>query len=352
MQSWSARFLVVFSLFLVTEHVVPQHSTLPGCIDASGKRILIGKGEIPEEGARIFIVTNRSFDPECRKQEYFLNEASDSVSYLIAACDGNNWQYYFVPGFTEGMKIINDGSDILLFIEGHGKTMPMALERAYQVHIRYNLSLVVFDWPSDNRTFRASLQAIRHCEANFNNLLMKSKEYRSQHMEKNQHLSILAHSIGNYFLNYAAERGDELGLHEAFIDNIVMNAPAIPAREHGKAVSRMAFQKRIFITSNKNDLVLRGAGALTSARMLGNVVLGPPASNATYINFSGVARTEHSYYYGSQPFEYELPAFYYFYHSSLHGREVDLSDTRMFTPRQKGPGFAVNGATGTEQERK
>jgi hypothetical protein len=162
-------------------------------------------------------------------------------------------------------------------------------------------------------------------------------------MNESQHLSILAHSMGNYFLNYSVERDNGLNLREVFVENIIMNAPAIPSKGHGKAISQMAFQKRMYITSNKNDVVLRGAGVLTSSRMLGNVVIGPLAANAHYVNFSGVAGTEHSYYYGPPPFEHTLPAFYYFYNTSFQGDEVDFSESIMFVPWKKGEGYAING---------
>jgi len=105
----------------------------------------------------------------------------------------------------------------------------------------------------------------------------------------------------------------------------------------------MAFQKRVYITSNKNDLVLRGAGALTSSKMLGNVAVSPLSANANYIDFSSVAETEHSYYYGRQAFEHTLPAFFYFYDAAFHGKDVDLTDTLMFVSRNDGKGYDVNG---------
>jgi hypothetical protein len=337
------RIALVVFLALSAEGIPAQQSVLPACEEPTWNTIRICKGKIPEGPIKIFVITNRPYVPEAEKKEYFPNAIADSLTYLIATCSGNAWQFHFVSGFEEGMNAINDGRDILLFIEGHGKTLPMALDRAFQVQVRYGLSIVVFDWPSDNMTFNGSLHAIRGCEENFYNQLLKLKEYRNHQMNKNLHLSILAHSMGNYFLNYSVERDDGLHLGEVFVDNIVMNAPAIPSKEHGEAVSKMTFQKRIYITSNKNDLVLRGAGALTSSRMLGNVVVNPRAANAHYVNFSGVAGTEHSYYYGRQPFEHTLPAFYFFYNNSLHGNEVVFSKPGMFVPQKGGSGYAVNG---------
>jgi len=336
---------VILAFFLVfTAHRIPaQPAVLPVCKEAAWNKIRISKEDIPGGPAKIFIITNRPYTPKAEKQEYFPNGIAESLTYLIAACDGDTWHFHFVTGFEEGMNVINDGRNILVFLEGHGKTLPMALDRAYQVQLRYNLSLVIFDWPSDNRNFKTSLDAISRCEGNFYNFLLQMKEYHRRKMNESQHLSILAHSMGNYFLNHSVERDNGLNLREVFVDNIIMNAPAIPSKGHEKAISQMVFQKRIYITSNKNDVVLRGAGVLTSSRMLGNAVIGPLAANAHYVNFSGVAGTEHSYYYGHQPFEYTLPAFFYFYNTSFQGDEVDFSEPKMFVPWKDGEGYAING---------
>jgi hypothetical protein len=335
--------LLAFFLILATNRIPAQTNILPECEGNAWDKIRISKGDIPEGTANIFVITNRAFAAEAKNQEYFPNDIADSLSYFIAVCNGTTWQLHFVSGFEEGMKEINDGHDMLIFLEGHGKTLPMSLDRAYQVQARYNISMIVFDWPSDNRNFNSSLHAIRGCEENFYTILMQMKEYRKQQMNESQHLSILAHSMGNYFLIYSAERNNGTDLSEVFADNIVMNAPAIPSKDHGKSISQMAFQKRIYITLNKNDLVLRSAGALRSSMMLGNVAFNPLAENAHYINFNGVAGTEHSYYYGHQSFEHTLPAFYFFYNTSLHGNEVDFSDSKMFVPRKDGKGYNING---------
>ena len=342
-RSSTTGVILAFLLVLTADRVHAQPAVLPACKEAAWNKIGISNEDIPEGPAKIFIITNRPYAPKAEKQEYFPNGIADTLTYLIAACDGDNWHFHFVPGFKEGMNAINNGRNILIFLEGHGKTLPMALDRAYQVQLRYNLSMVVFDWPSDNRNLKGSLDAISRCEGNFYSFLLQMKEYRRRQMNESQHLSILAHSMGNYFLNHSVERDNGLNLREVFVDNIIMNAPAIPSKGHGKTISQMAFQKRIYITSNKNDMVLRGAGVLTSSRMLGNIVVGPLAANAHYVNFSGVAETEHSYYYGHQPFEHTLPAFYYFYNTSFQGEEVDFSEPKMFVPLKDSEGYAING---------
>jgi hypothetical protein len=292
---------------------------------------------------KIFFISNRPYTPDDENGILFPNEIAEyrKVSYFIVTCNGKEWQLTFVPDFQSGMKEINDGRDMLLFIEGHGKTLPMALNRAFQIQERYNVALLVFDWPSQHNNFNKSLARVRRCGDNFYNLLLQIRDYRKSHAAENQHFSIICHSLGNYFISNFVVCGDHQYLHEKIIDNIVMNAAAIRTREHGVVLSQVDFATRIYITSNKNDFVLRGAHLLTSGKMLGNIVIKPKAANAEYVNFTNVAGREHSYYFGYHEFEHTNPAFFYFYNTALHGNKVNLEDEKYFAPRPEGDGYDV-----------
>jgi hypothetical protein len=336
---WAVSMIVLMTGNVAAQYKVPSFcETTP-----SWDKISINNGPVTEGITKIFFITNRPYTPEGKDGELFPNDIANyrKVSYFIVTCDGTSWQLTSVPGFSEGMKEINDGRDILLFVEGHGKTLPMALNRAFQVQDRYDVALVVFDWPSNNSNFNKSLSRVRRCGDNFYNLLLQIRDYRSSFMNENQALSILCHSLGNYFISNFIVCGDGQYLQDKFIDNIVMNSAAIRTKEHGEVLSQVEFADRIYITSNRNDFVLRGAHLLTSGKMLGNLVIKPLTDNAQYLNFTGVAGREHSYYFGYHTFEYENPAFYYFYHTSLHGKEVNLQDTTLFTPRETGDGYDV-----------
>ncbi|MBN1413621.1 MAG: alpha/beta hydrolase [Bacteroidales bacterium] len=322
-------FLFVFLANFVYTQNKPENfcESLP-----AWDKIVIKNEEIPAGIPKMLIITNRPYISGKGIKEFFPNDLANfrKVSYLIAACDGANWLLYFVSSFEEGMNEINDGSDILLFIEGHGKTLPMTLNRAKQVQSRYHVSMVVFDWPSRHSNFNLSLSRVRRCGDNFYNLLLQIREYRKQSMTENLHFSILAHSLGNYFLSNLVVCGDAQYLKDVFIDNMIMNAAAIRTREHGDVLSQLDFQKRIYITFNKYDWILRGAHMLTAGKMLGNVPMQPLVKNACYLDFTGIVGKEHSYYYGKHSFEHEMPAFFYFYNTALHGEEVNLLNKMLF----------------------
>ncbi len=325
--------LIIFTLFSFSasgQYQVQGFCDLPAPWD----KIIISQDSIPDTLTKMLIVTNRPFVLDARNHEIFPNDiaAFRKVSYLIAACDGIKWYFSFTDNFTSGMKAIDNGRDILLFIEGHGKTLPMALNRAFQVQARYDVTIVVFDWPSKNSNFNLSLARVRRCADNFYNLLLMLRNYKQQQMNEDQHLSLLAHSLGNYFLSYLVVCGDAQYLREPFLDNVVMNAPAIRSKEHGEVLSQLKIQKRLFIMFNKNDWVLKGANMLTSGRMLGNGAIEPLVDSAMYFDFTEVAGKEHSYYFGYHSFEHTNKAFYYLYYNAVHGNSVNLHDENMFMP--------------------
>jgi hypothetical protein len=327
------KWLPFIIYWLIPTFIAGQYNLSGFCENTPGwDKIVIPKNKIPEGFARLFIITNRPFIPNAENKEIFPNDIADyrRVSYIVAACDGKQWYFSFVNSFAEGMQAINDGRDILLFIEGHGKTLPMALNRAYQVQARYDVSLILFDWPSKNSDFNLSLARVRRCTDNFYNLLLQIRDYKKQYLHANQHFSILAHSLGNYFLSYLVVCGDAQYLQNPFIDNIIMNAPAIRTKEHGEVLSQLKFHHRLFIMMNKNDWVLKGANLLTSGKMLGNMAMKPLVDSAIYVDFTPVAGREHSYYFGYHSFEYTNPAFYYLYYNAVHGHVVNMHDEKMF----------------------
>lgn len=284
---------------------------------------------IPDTLPRVLIVTNRPFVPEDEEGLFFPNEIAEyrKVTYLEVACTGDSWLIRPLKNFEEGMEAIDDGNDILLFIHGHGKSFQLALPRALLIKKRYNVSLILFDWPAKHSNFNKSLARVRRCGENFYNLLLNLKEYRAHSMGRDQHLTVLAHSLGNYFLTHFAVNGSWQYLNESFIDNLIFNSGAIRSKEHGEVISLLTIAENKYVVLNKYDKVLRGAHLLTSGKMLGNVVIKPHAENTEYIHFTGIAEMEHTFFVGYHRFEYDNRAVYNFYNTIIHGLKPDFSST-------------------------
>lgn len=296
----------------------------------------------PPGKADFLIITNRPFMREDPDGILFPNEISEfrKVTYLLASCREGSWQLSPVAGFQEGMAHVDQGEDILLFVHGHGKSMPAVLARSSQIRQKYGSTLLVFDWPSFNMNFNKSLSRVRRCGENYYNLLLQLQEYR-ENLKPDQRLSMLLHSLGNYFLTHLVVNGNNQYMDEVIFDNIVLNSPAVRSKEHGGVISQIRFAKRLYVVYNHNDRVLRGAHLLTTGKMLGNEVIKPLATGTTYVDFTCVTGKEHTYFTGYHEFEFDLPVFAHFFDAAIGGRKVDFSDPSMFVQGEAPSMFIV-----------
>jgi len=313
--------------------LVSQEERFGPCTRSIGwENISVVRETPPREGAGILLITNRSYRPDDTKGIWFPNKVADyrKVTYLVATCSEGTWKLNQVDGFKEGMAAVNHGEDILLFVHGHGKSMPSVLTRASRIQEKYGVAVVVFDWPSMNLNFNTSLSRVRQCSENFYNLLLQFGQYRVRHLQEGQSLTLMLHSLGNYFLTHLVVNGNNQYLDTKIFDNIMMTSAAVRSREHGKVLSQIRFTQRLYVVLNENDRVLRGAQLLTTERMLGNELIRPLAKGVTYVDFTCVAGIEHTYFTGYNEFEYQQPAIGYFFVEAIHGREVDFSDRILF----------------------
>ena len=337
--------ILLFLIILLTTTASGQESNFGPCsLPVDWDNIQLKTDELPASAGTFLVVTNRSFEPGAADGAIFPNNISDyrKVTYLLATCASGNWKLSPVDDLFTGLKTIDDGNDILLFVHGHGKSLPQVLIRSNQIKERYDISLVVFDWPASNSNFNKSLSRVRRCGENFYNLLLQMKQYRDEEMKENQHMSLLMHSLGNYYLTHMVVNGNNQYLEGKIFDNIIMNAAAVRSKEHGEVISQVKIQERLYVVYNERDRVLKGAHLLTSGKMLGNLAMEPLASNATYIDFSSLAGNEHTYFAGYHSFEYEMTAFKYFFHGAFHGKDVDLSNASLFTPGNTAKVYMVN----------
>ena len=136
--------------------LIGQESTFgPCCLPVKWDSIEFNPEGTPDREQSILIVTNRPFNPEDPDNVIFPNAISDfrKVTYLFATCNQGEWVLSPVSDLFSGLQVIDEGKDILLFVHGHGKSLPQVLTRAHQIRKKYGVALVVFDWPSYNSNF-------------------------------------------------------------------------------------------------------------------------------------------------------------------------------------------------------
>ncbi len=321
------KWVLFVAVLLITNLLQAQEEEFGFCQKYHNReKIEFVKGGLPDSLEKIMIVTNRPVKKGESGKYYLENdiERYRKVTYLLASCTGEKWLIQILPDFLSAIQHVDVGQDLLLFVHGHGKTFCESITRAYQTHNRYDVPLILFDWPSENNNFNKSIARVRRCGENFYNLLLNLKEYREHTMDKDQHISLFAHSLGNYYISHLVVNGNWQYIKEPLFENVIFNAPAIQAKNHGEIVSRLKIGKRYYVAFNHNDKVLRGAQLITWSAMLGNVAMKPKNEKVRYVNFTDIAEKEHTYFAGYHEFEYNNKGLFYFYNTAVHGGEVNL----------------------------
>ena len=210
-------FLTFFNILLFITVIEAQEENFSYCQKVAPWEDFLIDSTLEKGKAGILVVTNRPYLP---KKEVFLENDIEHwrlVKYFVAFCESDKWHLTYVDNLEIGLDAINTGKDMLLFVHGNGKTFPAALMRTNLIHERYNVSTILFDWPSKNRHFFYSQARVRHCGENFYNLTLQLKKYKESNMQPDQHLSLFAHSLGNYFLTHLVVNGNNQYLNEVFI---------------------------------------------------------------------------------------------------------------------------------------
>lgn len=311
---------------------------------ADWKNIVMHDASVGESKFKILLITNRPFIPDHPDKIFFSNNVVSEfrkITYVIARNYGSFWTLDTVGSFEKAMSIVDDGSNILFFVHGQGQTFPMVLRMSSGIKSRYGLTVVAFDWPSANKNINKSLVYVRKCSANFYNTILNFEDYRKTHMQKEQSLNMLCHSLGNYFLARLVLDGNYQYLNKPIFDNLISNAAAIRAKRHYKIFEKLTFQKQIYVTSNQNDWVLHGANLLIGSKLLGNSPQIPLAKNAIYINFTSIAGKAHNYFFGTNEFENTNKNVKHFYDQLFNGKGVPLTEHHMFDLRNDGLGFDI-----------
>jgi hypothetical protein len=213
--------------------------------------------------------------------------------------------------------------DFLVYVDGHGKTFDQILERGFEVSRRFNINLVIFDWPTDYLALRKTAYNADEIAPTFVSA-MADLDHLIRRSFSQSAISVMFHSMGNHILkNIVDQRLQDYLPHNMF-SNIIMNAAAVKQFRHNRWVGKLHIQDRIYITINDEDRPLHGAMVLRMARQLGTGYKGNPAGNAIYVNFSEIATIEHNLFLGRSEAEIKNAQIYRFYQEALQGNQVDL----------------------------
>ncbi|MBN1414647.1 MAG: alpha/beta hydrolase, partial [Bacteroidales bacterium] len=200
-----------------------------------------------------------------------------------------------IKTFDDYMALSEAYNDWLVFVHGDRKTFSDAVIRGLEIQNLHHIKVLVFSWPSkiekgnglknfNNSKINAASGVVK-----FKELLLLLQEYKKKHQwhEKPYHLSLFLHSLGNYYLERLVKDSLLADLDSNLFDNLIINAAAVNQEAHANWIDRLNIQKRIYITSNKQDFNLNGVRIFSnSGKQLGERLKLPLSSRAYYINFT------------------------------------------------------------------
>jgi hypothetical protein len=245
-------------------------------------------------------------------------------------------------------------NDWLVFVHGDNKTFSAAAIRGLKIQNLHHVKVLVFSWPSKTekgngiKNFNNSKINAAAGVGQFKELLLLIQEFkkRRQWPEKPFHVSLFLHSLGNYYLERLVKDSLLADLDSNLFDNLIINAAAVNQEAHASWVDRLNIQKRIYITSNKQDFSLNGLRIFSnSGKQLGERLKLPLSSKATYINFTEAigftipTSDSHTYFIGKMI--NESGNIKDFYTDLFHGRAVNISDSTRFIRRNDGLGYNI-----------
>lgn len=206
-------------------------------------------------------------------------------------------------------SLIKSRKNCVFFVHGFNQTFEKNLEKSLSLEEEHDVKVVAFSWPAKPGGFvtdeyKDAKMAARASVGALDLTLEKMGRYlkrpfnRSALKKCNTKFSLLAHSLGNYiFQNYATNSIYE-GETRIF-DNIVLCQPDVDNEGHCEWVNRIQASKRVYVTINENDFVLKWSDINFQKARLGRTAINLNSTNAAYFDFTDgpdVGRTHELFY--------------------------------------------------------
>ncbi len=206
-------------------------------------------------------------------------------------------------------KLIQDNKNCLFFVHGFNQSFEKNLEKALATQEKHGVEVIAFSWPSNPGGFkteeykeakRVAIASVPALDATLEKLGKYLKEpFNKAALEScGINLSFMTYSLGNYlFQNYVNNIAytDETMVFK----NVVLCQADVDNENHAQWVDLIQSAKRVYVTINENDFVLKWSDANFQKDRLGRTARNLNANNAIYFDFTdgpGVNRTHGIFY--------------------------------------------------------
>jgi hypothetical protein len=282
-----------------------------------------GSGNITLIISNRYFLTNENYTLKRGLQPHY------RMFYFLAGSAGDSAFIMPIKNMEEAAGYLPENHDFLVYIDGHGKSFSQIVERGFDLTARFDICLVVFDWPTDYVALRKTAYNADDVSGNFVEAMEEFARLHDQYY-KSSSVSAFFHSMGNHILKNVTNRQLLNYMPKNLFSNLILNAAAVSQHGHTRWVEKLNLQKRIYITINNNDRTLQGAKILRVSNQLGLGFKGRMAKNAKYVDFSQLSTIDHNLFLGKSTAEKNNQYIFDFYDQALHGKEVDFQNETAF----------------------
>jgi esterase/lipase superfamily enzyme len=275
----------------------------------------------------IIIVSNRKVNPKAKDDSLFGEEPNqkslDELRLAVATykASSKSWSLELLPEsdpvdgtnppskqlFDRMVQSMDAGQckgDWVVFVHGFNHSFPENLTSCRRLEEKYGVNVIAFSWPSNpggfvNKEYRDARQAARASSNAIDRFLEKLGRYlqeRSAAILRDPQakgcairLNLLAHSLGNYLFEDFIREPIFNGETRIF-DNVILHQADVDNHGHTEWIDKVN-SKRIYVTLNERDSILKAANAVNSPR-LGNTVENLKGQRPIYVDFTGAKNIE------------------------------------------------------------
>lgn len=264
----------------------------------------------------IVVVSNREVNPKANNHKVFGDKPNkkglDELRVAKAKYDENKnkWKVDLLPEkaakikagvppslilFNQILKGIGNGElsgDWVLFVHGFNQSFLDNLEKCRKIEKLYGVNVLAFSWPSNQggfkpKEYKKARAAARGCTNAFDRVLEKLSSYlTSRPFTKtcDINISLMAYSMGNFVVeNYVR---DPVFCDETKIfSNVILTQADVDVESHTEWVEMVEHCKRVYVTINENDSVLKWSDVVNPPR-LGNTVKYLDGNHVVYFDFT------------------------------------------------------------------
>lgn len=206
-------------------------------------------------------------------------------------------------------KLTSSRKNCVFFVHGFNQSFKKNLEKSLALEKAHGVEVIAFSWPSNPGGFKT--KGYRHAKRTagasvgaLDSTLEKLGGYLKEPFNRSAleacdiKMSLMTYSLGNHlFHKYIVDSAYEN--ETAIFDNVVLCQADVDNKGHSTWLDLIETGKRIYVTINENDWVLKWSDANFQKARLGRTAKNLDSTNALYFDFTngeGVGNTHGIFY--------------------------------------------------------